>query len=109
MALECPKQITGGAGPRRRIGVRHHLGATPYDSALARVELVAYGPGPHVGPDLLDVAQALLFRAPGTSRPPTGRYVHVLEPDRVLLFVVDDNLENRVLAVDAHFRRLLIG
>src|SRR5438093_6778623 len=52
---------------------------------------------PHVRPDFLDVGQALRLRAAFASIPPTQRILPVRRPDRVLLFMIHNDLINRII------------
>src|SRR5262249_14416789 len=45
--------------------------------------------GPHVGPDTLDVIEALLLRTALAGVVPSRRVLTIRRPDRVLLLVVD--------------------
>src|SRR5260370_42595661 len=65
--------------------------------ALHLFHLLAQRQRPHVGPDFLDVGQALVLRAALADVVPAERVLAVRGPDRVLLFVVDDDLVDRVV------------
>src|SRR5476651_1084647 len=54
----------------------------------------------HVGPGFFDVGQAFLFQAALAHGAPALGYGFVVGPDRVLLFVVDHDLKEDVLAVE---------
>src|SRR5690606_12110731 len=54
----------------------------------------------HVGPDLVDVGQAVLLQAALAHGTPAIGDGLVVGPDRVLLFVVDHYLELDIVAVE---------
>lgn len=56
---------------------------------------------PHIRPDFLDVGEAILTGSLHPFIPPTRRILAVRRPYRVLLFVVDDDLEP-VLGFNTH-------
>src|SRR5580704_5773129 len=58
----------------------------------------------HVGPHFTDVGEALLFRATLADLLPAERHFLGIRPDRVLLFVIQDHIEYRVLVVPDHLR-----
>src|ERR1044071_3357709 len=68
---------------------------------LLRRERLAEAQRPHVGPHLLDVRQALLLRADRPRVDPAGGVVALGGPDRVLLFVVPDDLV-RAIRISFH-------
>src|SRR6184192_3253044 len=58
---------------------------------------LAEAAGAHVGPHLVHVVHALLAGARRAVRAPARRYLLVRGPERVLLLVVDQDLEGGVL------------
>ena len=59
-----------------------------------RVHLPAETERPHVGPDTLHVLEALVLETTCTNAPPPQRVGQMRRPDRILLFVVDDDFVN---------------
>ena len=45
-------------------------------------------PWPHIGPDFFDIGQAFRFETVLTGIFPAERYLLIIRPDRVLLFVI---------------------
>jgi len=76
-----PKFLASGTGPAGR--GRAQLAIDRESRRPALLERT------HVGPDLLDVIEALFLRADKTGGLPSSRQLAVRGPDRVLLFVVD--------------------
>src|SRR5215470_8962949 len=57
-------------------------------------------PGAHVGPVLLDVVEALAPPGRPERGPPTGRHLGEHRPERVLLLLVDQDVELPVVVVE---------
>src|SRR6185295_12253188 len=64
-----------------------------------RFHLLAETERTHVGPHLLDVIQAFLFRPALAGGRPAGRSLLARRPDRVLLFVIHDDLVGHAVVV----------
>src|SRR5262249_33830720 len=91
---------TTSSGSCRNWSVRHER-----TYSVPRVPLRVFHPLPeaeraHVGPHFLDISKALVFGAGLSGGVPAEGVLAVCRPDRVLLFVVHDNLvDRRVFAV----------
>ena len=62
---------------------------------------------PHIGPNFLDVVETLLLIGLLSDDRPAIRDLSVRAPDRVLFFVVHDNVVERSRIVVVHFLMLL--
>src|SRR5262249_848390 len=72
-------------------------------SQRSAIHLLPQAQPPHVGPDLLDVGEAVGLGARLALRAPAQRQLAVRRPDGVLLLVIDDHsVDGRVLARLAH-------
>lgn len=70
---------------------------------MFRFHRLAQAERTHIGPDLLDMFEALRFRARWAFRSPSIGDLSVDRPNGILLFVVDDNLiDGRVFFVSVH-------
>src|SRR3972149_1362576 len=63
----------------------------------------------HARPDLTDVLEAFRLRSHSSCVPPTSRGVAVRKPDRVLIFVVHDNLVGHFISAIVFRHWLSLG
>src|SRR5262249_14775833 len=82
--------------PARRTTGSPTIAVTPQPRGMSHAWLSTHSPAeagrPHVGPDLFDVREAFGPGPAGAVGPPAGRKVPTVEPDRILLLVVDHHL-----------------
>src|ERR1700722_4137872 len=77
------------------------------------VHMLAQAQRSHVGPHFLDVSETLVLRPAASRFAPARGYVSPVRPDRVLLFVIDDDAVDARVAItigcDAHVCSLRDG
>lgn len=96
--LAPPAAVGHGAGAGIRQAEQPY-GRTAH-SAGRLVHVLAQAQRAHVGPDFLDVGQAVLLQAALAGRPPALGNLLVFRPDGILLLMVDHYLELDVVTVE---------
>src|ERR1700680_286430 len=97
MPWKVPSRMPSSWQARVRAGRRLVRPLAGLALALHLFHLLAQRQRSHVGPDFLDVGQALVLLAALADVVPAERILAMRGPYRVLLFVVDDHLVDRVV------------
>ena len=71
------------------------VAAAPQHAGGPVLHVLAQAERPHISPDFLDVVETLGFQAAFAGIEPAQRVFSLLGPDRILLFVIDDDFVDR--------------